>query len=158
MAMAAAQILALLSETPRRIEAFTAGMSEQQLHAGPEPGEWSVNEVLAHLRSCADIWGDGIRTIIDEDRPTIRAVSPRTWIKRTKYPELQFRPSLRAFAAQRTELLALLPEKSAAWERTATVTGAGAPVDKSVLYYAERMARHERVHLAQVKNILDATS
>ena len=53
-------------------------------------------QVLAHLRACADVWGNYIRTIIAEDRPQFRAVSPRTWIKQTDYPDLAFRPSLGA--------------------------------------------------------------
>jgi hypothetical protein len=61
-----------------------------------------------------------------EDKPTVRAVSPRSYIDQTDYVDLQFRPSLRAFTAQRAELLAVLsalaPE---GWARTATVTGAG---------------------------------
>ena len=49
-----------------------------------------------------------IETIIAEDRPTIRAANPRTWINKTDYPELEFRPSLRSFTTQRANLLAVL--------------------------------------------------
>jgi hypothetical protein len=40
--------------------------------------------------------GKYIATIIANDRPTIRAMNPTTWIKSTNYPELEFAPSLRA--------------------------------------------------------------
>ena len=83
-----------------------------------------MNDVLAHLRSCADMWGKYMATIIAEDRPTIRAMNPTTWIKSTNYPGLEFAPSLRAFTKQRGELLALLrPLPKAGWSRIATVTG-----------------------------------
>jgi hypothetical protein len=49
------QILALLTETPPRIAALTASLAAAQLHAAPGQGEWSANEVLAHLRACADM-------------------------------------------------------------------------------------------------------
>ena len=58
------QILTLLAEAPPRIAALTAGLAPAQLHAAPNPGEWSANEVLAHLRACADMWGNCIATII----------------------------------------------------------------------------------------------
>jgi hypothetical protein len=90
------QVLTLLAETPARIAAITAGLTSAQLHATPGPDEWSANDVLAHLRSCADVWGSCIRTVLDHDAPTIRAVGPRTWIKRTNYLELKFRGSLQA--------------------------------------------------------------
>src|SRR4051794_17196660 len=106
--MTTEQILTVLTETPTRLAALTAGLPPAQLHKRPIPDEWSANDVLAHLRSCADIWGNCIVTIIGEDRPTIRAVNPTTWINKTNYPELEFRSSLHSFATQRTELLAVL--------------------------------------------------
>ena len=75
------QVLTLLAETPRRIAALTAGLAPAQLHTAPNHGEWSANDVLAHLRSCADVWGNCIEVIIAQDTPTIRAVNPTTWIQ-----------------------------------------------------------------------------
>jgi hypothetical protein len=80
------QLLAQLAETPARLAALTAGLAPEQLRAAPGPGEWSANDVLAHLRSCADVWGDYIRLILAQDMPTIRAVNPRTWIKGRTIP------------------------------------------------------------------------
>lgn len=148
------QMLTMLAETAPRITELTAGMTPAQLHAPPSPGEWSANEVLAHLRACADVWGGCIVTIISQDKPTIRAVSPRTWIKRTNYIEQDFQPSLQAFARQRTELLSVLqPLIPAGWSRSATVTGAGKPLERTVLFYAQWLARHERPHLEQIRRI-----
>jgi len=149
------QILALLAETPTRITALTADVVPARLHAAPDPGEWSANDVLAHLRSCADVWGESIRTILAEDVPTIRAVNPRNWITRTDYPQLRFRTSLRAFAKQRADLLAVLePLPPDGWSRAARVTGAGSPLELTVFSYAQRMARHERAHVKQIGHIV----
>ncbi len=146
------QVLTLLAGTPPRIAALTDSLTPVQLRAAPaEPDEWSANGVLAHLRSCADVWGDCIRTILDEDRPTIRAVDPRTWIRHTDYPDLEFRPSFHAFATQRTELLTILePLTPDDWARAASLTGAGAPLERTVLSFAQRLARHERTHVRQI--------
>jgi hypothetical protein len=148
------KILALLAEGPSHIAKITAGLTEAQLHAAPGPGEWSANEVLAHLRSCSDVWGSCIVRILNQDAPTIRAVSPRTWIRRTNYLEQKFQPSLQAFTAQRAELLAVLePLKPKIWSRSATITGAGTPLERSVHFYAQWMAEHERPHLKQIDHI-----
>src|SRR5215216_4773222 len=101
-------MLSLLAETPPRLEALTAEVAPAQLQTAPNDNEWSAKDVLAHLRACADVWGGCIAAIIAEERPTLRAVNPRTWIRQTDYRELEFRPSLHAFAAQRAELLAVL--------------------------------------------------
>jgi hypothetical protein len=148
------QVLTLLAETPQRLEALTVGLAPAQLHTTPND-EWSANDVLAHLRACADVWGNCIAAIMAEERPTLRAVNPRTWIKQTDYLELEFRPSLRAFATQRTELLAVLePLPPESWSRTATVTGAGKVLERTVLFYAQWLAEHERPHLKQVARIV----
>ena len=152
-----AQVLALLAEAPPRLKALTDGLAPAQLRTTPNDDEWSANDVLAHLRACADVWGGCIAAIIAEERPTLRAVNPRTWIKQTDYPELEFRPSLRAFAAQRADLLAVLePLPLDGWWRAATVTGAGRPLERSVLSYARWLAEHERPHVKQVERIVDA--
>ena len=127
-----------------------------QLRTAPGPDEWSANDVLAHLRACADMWGECIATIIAENRPTIRAVNPRTWIKKTDYSELEFQPSLRTFITQRIKLLqALEPLKPEDWSRTTTVTGAGNVLVRSVLFYAQWLARHERPHVKQIERIVN---
>jgi hypothetical protein len=151
------QVLALLSEAPPRIAAITTGLTPQQLRAAPAVGEWSANEVLAHLRSCADVWGGCIESMLAEDTPTLRAVNPRTWIKDTDYVERDFRRSFRDFTAQRAELVAVLdPLEPEAWSRSAIVTGAGRPLQRTVRFYAQWLASHERTHLKQIQAVADA--
>ena len=152
--LAIEQILTLLAEHPRRIATVTAGLAPARLRTPPNPGEWSANEVLAHLRSCADVWGSCIEIISSQDRPTIRAVNPRTWIRDTDYLEQEFQPSFEIYNAQRNDLLAflqsLVPE---AWSRAATVTGAGKPLVRTVHSYAQWLATHERPHVKQIERI-----
>jgi hypothetical protein len=151
------QVLTRLTEQSSRIAVLTEGLTSAQLHTGSSPDEWSINDVLAHLRSCADVWGNYIRKILSEDRPKIRAVSPRTWIKRTDYPDLEFGSSFRAFTTQRADLLAVLeslpPE---GWSRAASVTMVGKVMDRTVLDYAVRLADHEREHVKQIESIANA--
>ncbi len=150
------QVLILLAETSPRIAVLTAGLTQAQLHTTPNPDEWSANDVLAHLRACADVWGNCIVAIITQDTPTLRAVNPTTWIKKTDYLEQEFQPSLHAFTTQRTELLAVLePLAPEGWSRAATVTGAGKVLDRTVLGYAQRLAGHERPHLKQIERIVN---
>ena len=150
------QILILLAETPPRIAALTGDLQPDQLQTDSNPDEWSANDVLAHLRSCADVWGNCIATMLAQDTPTIRAIDPRTWIKRTDYLEQEFRSSLQAFTKQRTDLLAVLkPLALESWSRTAIPTGAGAPITRTVQSFAQRLVIHERPHIKQIRRIAD---
>jgi hypothetical protein len=149
------QVLSQLAEQPGAITALTADLSRARSRRSPSRGEWSLNDELAHLRSCADMWGKYMAMIIAEDRPTFRAISPTTWVKSTNYPDLEFGPSLRAFTKQRAELLALLRAlPKAGWSRSATVTGGGAPRERTVLDYARWLANHERSHLTHITRVV----
>ena len=150
-------VLDLLREGPTRIARITAGLTPAALRRSPARGEWSANDVLAHLRSCADVWGGYIQRLIEEDEPKIRAVSPRGWIRRTNYLELEFQPSFRAFQAQRAELLSVLePLPPHDWSRRAQVTRSGKIVTETVCSFAERLAEHEHHHLEQFTRIAQA--
>jgi len=148
------QILTLLAAAPHRITTLTGDLAPAQLRIAPTPDEWSVNDVLAHLRACADVWGGYIAKILSEDMPAIRYLSPRTWIRRTDYPEQAFH-SLQAFTKQRAELLAVLePLPPDAWSRAATVTKSGSVRTQTVLSFAEQLATHEQLHLEQIELIV----
>ncbi len=153
------QVLTQLAEQPKTIAALTSDLPRARLHCSPSRGEWSLNDVLGHLRSCSDMWGNYIAVIIDEGQPTIRAMNPTTWIKSTNYPELEFADSFRAYTKQRVELLAFLRLlQRSAWSRSATVTGAGRPRERTELEYARWLANHERSHLKQLARIVDGSA
>lgn len=150
-------VLSLLTAAPPRIAAVAAVLSSEQLHATPAEGEWSANDILAHLRACADVWGGYISAMLAQEQPTLRTVSPRTWIRRTDYLEQSFHPSFDAFTRQRAELLAVLRALSPQqWQRAATMTGAGRPLVQTVHAYAQAMAEHERAHLKQLERLVAA--
>ena len=149
------EILAMLGENHDRLAAATTGLDPTFLRRAPGEGEWSPRDILAHVRACADVWGACIATILAEDRPTIRAVGPRTYIHDTDYPDLEFAPSFRAFVSQRTALLETLePLATEAWGRTAVVTGAGATLERTMNWYALGLAAHERSHVKQIERIV----
>jgi hypothetical protein len=152
------EIMAILPETPRRIAGATAGLPASRLRDAPEPGAWSVNDVLAHLRACHDVLGGSILRIVTEDHPAWKGINPRVWIKRTDYPDWEFAPAFEAFTTQRRELLGVLePLPAGDWERTATVTGmVGDHYERTARYYGDWLARHERGHWRHIYAIVAA--
>ena len=156
-AMTAAEVLTVLEENPRRIAAATANVAASRLRSVRILGEWSATDVLAHLRACADARGDFIPKMLAAQRPTLRAVDPRSLIERTNYRALEFAPSFRAFGRQRARLLALLtPLPPEGWSRTALVTAGGPVRERTVLHYAQWLARHERTHVRHIERVRPA--
>ena len=90
--------------------------------------------------------------MLAEDRPTIRYVSPRGWIKKTDYLQQNFHETLRAFSEQRATLVTTLSTLSSnSWTRGATFTGTTSGRAGTVLSYATRIAEHEVRHLDQLR-------
>jgi len=151
--IATVDVLTLLENNPQRIGEFTANLDEMRLKNRPAENEWSLVELLAHIRSTCDVWGKAIQDILATHRPTFRAVNPRTWIMQTNYPVLDFKPSFQAYLHQRGELLTILRGlEPPDWQKEGVVTGAGRPLVRTVHYYAQWLAEHERSHLRQIRD------
>ena len=148
-------VLTALSETPKEIVRIARGCSVRQLHRKPRPEAWSAREIVAHLRACAEVWGRSIERMLAEDRPTIRYVSPRGWIKKTDYLEQGFHDSLDDFSGRRVTLVEALSALDArGWSRGATFTATTLGREGTVLGYARRIAEHEVQHLDQLRRTL----
>ena len=147
------EVLAILEEDPKLIAALTRDLSAARLDSTPVLGFWSINDVLAHLRSVSDARGEFIRTMLATPKPTLRAIDPRALQRQSAYGD--FALSFRAFRSQRARLLRYLktlPRRS--WSRTAIITGGGPPRQRTALYYAQWVAGHERAHVRQLTRAL----
>ena len=155
--LAVDEIMKTLRTTVPRLDALTEGVAPARLQASPAPDAWSVNDVLAHLRACNDVLGGAARRIVTEDHPSWRAMSPRTWQRRSGYHGWTFGRAFDAFAEGRAELLVVLvPMAENAWERTAAVTVPPGQVhERSVRYYGDWLADHERTHLRSLPAIIE---
>ena len=80
----------MLRANPVAIAVVVAGLDDAALARDPAPVEWSAVTILALLRACSDQWGGACLAILADDRPTIRAVGPRSWVKRTDHAALPF--------------------------------------------------------------------
>jgi hypothetical protein len=79
-------ILEHLASIPSAIREATSALADGDLDRQLEPGEWSVNEILAHLRASATVRGEQrIGRMLTEDEPTIRTISPRRFPGRRNF-------------------------------------------------------------------------
>lgn len=146
------EILRLLAETPRRIAATTGLTNTEQLHHRPDAKTWSANDILAHLLACADVWGETIVAMLQEDDPTLKHVSPREWLKKTDYPARSFHELFQSFVDQRRQLLQTLHDlEFNQWSRGAMIKGRR----HTIFSQARRMALHEVTHCEQLESLVD---
>lgn len=150
-----ATYLKILEETPHRIRAACEGHPAETLQTRPNRESWSANEVVAHLRACADVWGKDIRRMLTEDHPTWRHLSPRTWMGKTDYAEQPFSDSFAIFIKEREELLKLLTGLPLAdWSRSANVIQRDKEREQTVFLCVRQMAIHEEGHMEQIEVLL----
>lgn len=146
------ETLSALRRTPKHFASVAADLTDEQLRHHPDTGSWSVHELLAHLRGCADVQGAWLARMLAENTPTIRYASPRTGMKKTGYAQSEFAVFLRDFQRQRSALVktlaALGPED---WLRSATFTGTSPGWTQTVFDVARGLATHERAHFEQIE-------
>jgi hypothetical protein len=145
----------LLEEMPRSLARTIGNIDDARLQYKSDRQSWSANDILAHIRSCAEVWGKSIEAMLSEDTPTLPDIHPRKWIKETNYLELPFHESFHAFIKQREKLLRTLRKLPLEdWSRAATIAGR----KHTVFTQARRMAKHEKEHCEQIENLLQRVS
>ncbi len=147
--------LDLLAGTLNHIALITRDASEEQLHHKASKQDWSVRDILAHLRACSDVWGKSIEAMLADENPVLPDVHPRQWLKQTNYFDLRFRESLQALTSQRAKMLPVLRQLSFEdWERSGVIGGR----KHTVFSQVRRMAKHEAEHLTQITGMLQASA
>lgn len=147
--------LKALEETPRIIASLTENIAISVLGDNSDGSSWSVNEILAHLRSCADLWTHSIYAMLAEKQPALPDINERKWAKVTGYAGVPFAESLQAFTLQRENLvrvLKALPFET--WEKAALIFGR----KHTIFTQVRRMAKHETEHCEQIASLLKKRS
>ena len=147
-----------LAEVPKRIAGLASGHNEKRLTWRPDAQAWSASDVLAHLRSCAEVRGKWIAAMLDRDHPTVRAISPRSAFR--KYVDRDFASSLKEFAEERAALVKRLRGlDDTGWARGLTFTGASPrSTEQTLAKCATDLLSHEHVHLEQIRQVLDTAA
>jgi hypothetical protein len=143
--------IAVLSETQQRIAQAAENLDEARLQHKADPKSWSANDILAHLRSCADLWSYSIYAMLAENEPVYSDIDERKWAKVTRYAELPFSESYLAFSLQRENLLRILKDLPfETWERSAIIFERR----HTIFTQTRRLAKHETEHCEQIELIL----
>ncbi|MDO8615160.1 MAG: DinB family protein [Dehalococcoidia bacterium] len=151
------EIITLLRQAPDDVEAACRGLSNDQLRRPPQAeGEWSLLEIVCHLRDSAAEEGLRVRRLVEDDNPTLVSYDQDAWAVERNYqgedPQKAL-TGLRAFLAGLAYQLEHLPDE--AWERSGVHPESG-PV--TVRSRAEMEVEHARAHLAQMLDVRAAVA
>src|SRR5512143_687594 len=86
--------LGILAKTPQQIAEAVKNVGEARLQFKADAKSWSANDILAHLRSCSDLWTHSIYAMLAENEPEFSDINERKWARVTRYTDLPFSKSL----------------------------------------------------------------
>ena len=149
-ALSSRELVDALASTPDRVATLAAGLDAQTLRQRPEPDEWSMKEVLAHLMELESrLFLPRLQLMAKQDHPRFEAFDPVAWARERDRREGRFEDDLTAFRRARRETLAYLATLPPGATERPGLSGHFGPV--TLAQYATHAADHDLEHLAQMR-------
>lgn len=139
----------LLEAGPGRLAEAAAGLSEADARRRPEPGAWSVLQVLRHVADSEIVYGYRLRLIAASDRPAVPGYDQDAWADHLHYHHGTVADALADHAgARRATVRWLRALGDDQWERVGVHSERGV---ESVRQIATLLAAHDLAHAGQVE-------
>lgn len=145
------RMIPILGGMPSKVYGLVAQLTEAQLTWRPAEKEWSIKEVLCHLRDAAEIYGLRLRRIATEEDPFLPAFDQDAYARDRGYQAEIAPVAVLAYAQHRQatyDLLRGLPDEG--WDRTGVHQEAGQMTLREMV---ERVVNHELEHLEQLRRL-----
>ncbi|HEY3972511.1 MAG TPA: DinB family protein [Candidatus Sulfotelmatobacter sp.] len=146
------EALTVQQATPARLKKLIRGLSAKQLKWKPEPGKWSIAEILAHLAD-AEIAGSWrMRLIVGASGTEVHPFDQDAWAAAFQYAKRDARNSVEVFRVLRENNLAMLkalrPED---WDKFGMHLERG---KETIAHMTRMFAGHDTNHVRQIEGIV----
>ncbi|HNT54684.1 MAG TPA: DinB family protein [Anaerolineaceae bacterium] len=152
-------LLAALQSTPAALDTLIEGLPRSIWSQPPAPGEWSLLEIICHLRDVdREINLPRMQLICcsGEDNPFLPGVSADGWVAERHYAAEALPAALLEMQQSRGDLLALLADLPAeSWARPARHAIFG---PTRLLELVEFMVTHDQNHVRQSRQAVSAAA
>lgn len=132
------------------IAVVSTGAAGPELDYVPQPGAWSVRQIVCHLSDSEIVGADRMRRVIAEDHPRLVGYDQNAWAEKLDYRRRKISQALEMFRklrAENFELLKDLPEET--YRRTGEHSERGA---LSLFDLLRIYAEHAEAHARQIQN------
>ncbi len=138
-----------LRQNPADVAVLLGMLPEEHLARQPEPSEWSIRQIVAHLRDAQDVLHERLIQMIEHDRPTLPSLAVFAWADAESASSQTTRAIFQTYRESRRETIAALeslPMKD--WWRTGDHQEFGIiTIRQHVSYFAA----HEISHFSQIE-------
>ena len=150
-------LLDALRATPETLSGLLAGISDQQARSAKGGEEnWSVVEVVCHLRDAEEFFIKRFQAMRDQDNPVIAGYDQEALARERNYKDSDIKAALASFSAFRRQLISelsiLTPEQ---WQRTGQHNELG-----QITIFAQSVhhVTHDAIHCAQIARQLKSAT
>jgi hypothetical protein len=146
------ELLTGLRSMPVVLRTLVAGLPDEVVRRRPEPGEWAIVEVVAHLADTDERTLGRLRSMLAEESPELPAYDQAALAEERSYLTMPLERELARFEALRDEHVALLESwDDAGWRRIGRHSEHG-PV--TVQQLTAHSGGEDMDHLAQIARMI----
>jgi DinB family protein len=134
-----------------KLKKLIQGLGARELKWKPEPGKWSIAEIIAHLADVEIVASWRMRAILGANGTPIQPFDQDAWASVFQYAERDPKESLELFRVLRNNNLAMLkalPRES--WDSYGMHAERG---KETIAHLARMFAGHDTNHILQVERI-----
>jgi FMN phosphatase YigB (HAD superfamily) len=149
--------LAILRATPAVMDALTLGLDQANWMENPQPGEWSITEIMCHMRDVdAEVNLPRLKKVLQEENPFLPGIDSDQWAHERLYYCQNGQEALSDFIAWRLQLLEIMTKlELEEWLRSASHAIFG---PTNLIELANIIVRHDRMHVRQAFESLGVIS
>ncbi len=137
--------------TAAKLKKLTQGLTSTELKWKPEPGKWSIAEIVAHLADAEIVASWRMRSVLGSNGTPIQPFDQDVWASVFQYGKRDVGQSIEVFQVLRANNLAMLkalPPES--WDNYGMHAERG---KESIAHLARMFAGHDTNHILQVAGI-----
>jgi hypothetical protein len=138
--------------TAAKLKKLIQGRTSKEMKRRPEPGKWSMAEIVAHLADVEIVASWRLRSVIGANGTPIQPFDQDVWASVFQYGKRDPKQSLEVFRVLRENNLAMLkalPPES--WDNYGMHAERG---KESIAHLARMFAGHDTNHIVQIENIV----
>lgn len=141
--------LAILAQTPHKLDTVLARIPAAQLRERPAPGKWSPAEIAIHLSEVEMVVSVRVRLVVGSNGASIQGFDQDAWA--TRYRDTDLDLALASFRALRAANLAFYRSlTNEQWEHYGMHSERGKETARRIV---ELCAGHDLNHLGQLEAI-----
>lgn len=146
------QIIEAIKDLPVRLEAEVEGLPDSVLRYRPAEGEYSIKEVIGHLRDLSEVWHKRLYTVTSLTDPRWHSFDGEASVRENRYQDadvLQLIAVIREWRDKTADMLA----EQVDWTRLGQHPEIGR---RSLRQWGEFVVAHDDEHIAQIRSLKEA--